>query len=79
MGPCMCGDLCCPSCGPAQGNSKCLVCGNWLSEGCENPAECEAKLPAAIERERLAVEAEAKEWAELDRLQPEIDRLLMGE
>ncbi len=26
---CMCGDLYCPSCGPAQGNSQCPVCGRW--------------------------------------------------
>jgi len=39
---CMCGDICCPSCGPAQGNHKCPACGNWESDGgCENPVECE--------------------------------------
>lgn len=32
--PCMCGDLCCSSCGPAQGNSRCPVCHTWASEGC---------------------------------------------
>jgi hypothetical protein len=34
--PCMCGDICCPSCGPAQGNHKCEKCGAWASEGCEH-------------------------------------------
>jgi len=34
---CMCGDTYCWSCGPAQGNSKCNICGKWGS------AECEAK------------------------------------
>ena len=34
--PCMCGDTCCPSCGPAQGNWRCLVCREWASEGCDH-------------------------------------------
>lgn len=43
MGPCMCGDLCCRSCGPAQGNTRCPVCGVWASDGgCENPERCES-------------------------------------
>lgn len=54
IGPCMCGDTHCHSCGPAQGNSRCLVCGAWADDGCEDHAKCEAGLPAAIERERLA-------------------------
>jgi hypothetical protein len=32
--PCMCGDTHCPSCGPAQGNSQCPLCGAWLDDGC---------------------------------------------
>lgn len=68
-GPCMCGDLCCSSCGPAQGNSRCLVCGEWASEGCENPEECAAKMPAALEADRLAVEEEAKWYAEMERFE----------
>lgn len=41
MGPCMCGDICCPSCGPAQGNFRCLVCGAYTSDGgCENEQAC---------------------------------------
>lgn len=44
MGPCMCGDTCCPSCGPAQGNYKCPACGNWESDGgCANPEACQKK------------------------------------
>jgi hypothetical protein len=39
---CTCGDLCCSSCGPAQGNYRCEVCGRWASEGCESPEECAA-------------------------------------
>ena len=30
MGPCMCGDLHCGSCGPAQGHGICEECG-WCS------------------------------------------------
>jgi len=30
----MCGDICCHSCGPAQGNWKCPICREWASEGC---------------------------------------------
>lgn len=33
---CMCGDLCCGSCGPAQGNWRCIICGQWASEGCRH-------------------------------------------
>lgn len=36
---CMCGDYCCPSCGPAQGNFKCVVCGVWASEACQHISE----------------------------------------
>jgi rubredoxin len=32
----MCGDTCCPSCGPAQGNWKCPICGSWASDGCDH-------------------------------------------
>ena len=31
---CMCGDICCNSCGPAQGNWRCPICREWASEGC---------------------------------------------
>lgn len=41
MGPCMCGDLYCGSCGPAQGNHKCPACGRWSMDGeCDNPQKC---------------------------------------
>lgn len=29
IGPCMCGDIQCNSCGPAQGNYRCSRCGMW--------------------------------------------------
>ena len=66
--PCMCGDSCCPSCGPAQGNFKCPICNEWASEGCEHfdeetgelkpefVAEAEAKAEAEREEERRMYE-----------------------
>ena len=52
MGPCLCGDICCPSCGPAQGNYRCHACGRWESDGgCEEPAKCEAILKKMDEDE----------------------------
>jgi len=32
----MCGDTQCPSCGPAQGNYKCPICGAWADDCCEH-------------------------------------------
>jgi hypothetical protein len=53
MGPCMCGDLFCSSCGPAQGNYKCVQCGAWsMDGGCENPERC-----AELDRQMAAAEA----------------------
>jgi hypothetical protein len=41
MGPCMCGDPYCPSCGPAQGNYRCIHCGKWsMDGGCDDPDAC---------------------------------------
>ena len=59
-GPCLCGDLRCPSCGPAQGNSKCQACGRWADDGpCEDPEAC-GSLSQQID------EAVAQEYAEFD-------------
>ena len=33
---CMCGDTRCPSCGVAQGNSRCPICNAWAEDGCEH-------------------------------------------
>lgn len=44
MGPCLCGDECCSSCGPLQGNFQCPICRKWTSEGgCEDVFACGAE------------------------------------
>ena len=49
---CMCGDTCCPSCGPAQGNSYCPNCRQWESDGgCVNPQECDLANKEYAKRE----------------------------
>lgn len=59
-GPCMCGALDCESCGPAQGNHKCWVCGAWTFDGgCANPDACNA----ANERAEQAYQDEQAEAA----------------
>jgi hypothetical protein len=63
FGPCMCGDIRCSSCGPAQGNSRCQVCGKWLDDGgCDNPDEC-AKKSAEMDE---AYAKQEQEWAEME-------------
>lgn len=59
----MCGDVCCPSCGPAQGNYRCPCCRNWVSEGCECTQE---QLEAAEQAEADADQAYADEVREHD-------------
>ncbi len=67
MGPCLCGDLRCGSCGPAQGNSKCIICGKWADEGgCTDPKKCEEEL---IKFE----EAWAKQEEEWSRMEANLD------
>jgi hypothetical protein len=57
MGPCMCGDIYCPSCGVLQGNSRCPICGTWSLDGpCPDPARCEKaeqEYAAALARDYL--------------------------
>jgi hypothetical protein len=62
--PCYCGDLRCFSCGPAQGNNRCEICGKWDDDGgCDNPQACEAAADEMYAR--LAKdEAEASRAAE---------------
>ena len=77
IGPCLCGDLCCPSCGPAQGNWRCPICGTWTSEVCEHISE-DGNLKQEfheqarkLEEERRAEEEMAKAWEEEARLASE--------
>lgn len=64
---CLCGDIQCPSCGPAQGNFRCF-CGEWFDNGCEHldedgtvKPEFEAEAAAYAERERLSEEQLVKD------------------
>jgi len=68
--PCMCGDICCPSCGPAQGNYRCVACGAWASEGCECTEE--DKQIAAV-NERMADELLYQDMLEMERQAAEYD------
>jgi hypothetical protein len=75
IGPCMCGDLCCGSCGPAQGNYRCPICKAWRSEGCKHfdlddklEKEFEEEARKVEEAERLADDEYAKELEEEKRL-----------
>jgi hypothetical protein len=63
--PCLCGDLCCPSCGPAQGNYRCPVCREWASEGCECSDEARDRAAAAQAEADAAADrhfAELLQW-----------------
>ncbi len=52
-GPCLCGDIYCGSCGPAQGNYKCPACGRWTADGgCKNPRACEDIMEKTYDDER---------------------------
>ncbi len=62
---CLCGDLCCSSCGPAQGNSRCPACRAWSSEGCDctpEQKEAAAKLEAEADRQFTDALAESFRW-----------------
>jgi hypothetical protein len=64
--PCMCGDSHCSSCGPAQGNRRCPLCGAWADEGCEHVDEETGRIKPEFEQAvREAVEAENKFWQAL--------------
>ena len=63
--PCMCGDLYCWSCGPAQGNYKCPNCRAWTGDGgCEDPVACMEAIDASAQAEAEAEKADAKEEAD---------------
>ena len=63
-GPCLCGDIYCGSCGPAQGNVKCFVCGAWTVDGgCVDPEAC-AKAEEAFEDQMDRIHAEMEQFAD---------------
>lgn len=47
---CMCGDTHCSSCGPAQGNTRCVVCKAWRDDGCEHVDEDSGLLKPEFEQ-----------------------------
>ncbi len=61
--PCMCGDICCPNCGPAQGNSRCPLCGEWMSEGCKHFSIKTGRMKLRYQKEAAML---AKAAAEAD-------------
>jgi len=65
----MCGDTYCYSCGPAQGNHRCEICGKWDEDGgCTTPDECTAKaneMYAEMQAEQQRFDEEADEHGEL--------------
>jgi hypothetical protein len=67
---CMCGDLYCRSCGPAQGNSFCQNCGRWTDEGgCFEPEVCDAELQKCEEAFYQQWAAEQEEFEQMQREQ----------
>ena len=65
---CLCGDVCCSSCGPAQGNWRCPICGIWVSEVCVHVGK-NGKVKVVYRKQaeaqaRAEAEAEAKQIAE---------------
>lgn len=57
--PCMCGDTHCRSCGPAQGNNRCEVCGAWDDDGgCSDPEACKKRIKEIQESERISAARE---------------------
>ncbi len=66
---CMCGDICCWSCGPAQGNSRCPICNAWASDGCAHADPETGDLLPEFEAQAAAIakaEAEAEAQAAAD-------------
>ena len=65
MGPCLCGDTHCPSCGPAQGNWRCPICRAWADDGCEHLTEdgTDIKQEFMVEASRIAEEEAQQEEA----------------
>ncbi len=54
---CMCGDTCCPSCGPAQGNFQCPLCRAWGDE-CDHYDEETGEMKPEFHAEAALRDAE---------------------
>lgn len=67
---CLCGDICCPSCGPAQGNWRCPICGEWASNVCVHMSDDGNSIKPEFEElakqkqkeQAAADEQEDKDW-----------------
>lgn len=70
---CMCGDICCNSCGPAQGNWRCPLCNAWASELCDHLEEYEGSVRVKPEFESQAQAVCDAEDAEVERQIAELE------
>lgn len=77
--PCMCGDIQCSSCGPAQGNWRCPICRALADSGCEHVdeggnsirSEFRVLVEAIVKAEMEATEKWQKEMEESEKLAAE--------
>jgi hypothetical protein len=82
IGPCLCGDTHCPSCGPAQGNWRCPLCNAWADDCCEHidaetgkiKPEFEAEVEALLKAEAEAEAQMVEEYFEDERLAEEWEK-----
>ena len=64
---CMCGDTHCSSCGPAQGNWRCALCGSWADDCCEHIDEETGQYkPEFLQQVQEALQAEAESYIRED-------------
>lgn len=63
MGPCMCGDTHCPSCGQTQGNYQCPICKAWADDCCEHFDE-DGELKAEFEAQAEQIAKDEAHWWE---------------
>ena len=61
---CMCGDLQCWSCGPAQGNVRCPLCRAWVDEGCHLHLTPEGEIKPQYRDALRKAEAEERQGEE---------------
>ena len=60
MSPCMCGDIQCSSCGPAQGNWKCPICHEWADNCCEHISEETGDIKPEYAEEAYRIEEDER-------------------